>query len=253
LSEFVIDELFTRWQVWALALLVGLVMGALIGGIATWIMWTVHPDGTRYAAYISIPAGGLGGAYLLLDGLWRRERERVAERLRCLFCGESCADAEFGHHGIGECPACARPFHIGQWQLRANLSRTTFLRLTVGPAVLGLALCVLVALMYVAGVALYMRFPQELQVFRRFDRLPTDLRLVLDMAVLGCIAAVAVYRFRLNLARVIDRQSERCRRCRHDVHATADENGLGRCPECGTVFIRLDDEAAEALSRTART
>jgi hypothetical protein len=83
LSEFVIDELFTRWQVWTLALLVGLVMAALIGGIATWIMWTVHPDGTRYAAYLSIPAGGLGGAYLLLDGLWRRERERVAERHRC--------------------------------------------------------------------------------------------------------------------------------------------------------------------------
>lgn len=247
LSERVIDELFTRWSTWALMLVAGVAMGAIVGGASAWIMWSVHPEGMMYAAFISVPAGAIGGAYLLLDALWRRERERFAEQCRCLFCGEACSQAEIYSSGVGACQTCSMPLHVGQWQQRAHLSRAMLIRLSIGPATLAIALSVLGALVYVAGVMLYMRFPQELQLFRRFDRLPMDLRLVFDMAVLGCIAAVAVYRFRCNLARVIDQQAERCLRCGHDVHATADEQGVGRCPECGTRFIRLDDDAREQL------
>jgi ribosomal protein L37AE/L43A len=253
LTEFVIDELFTRWQVWLLAIASGFVMGALIGGVATWITWAVHPDATMYAAFLSIPAGGLGGAYLLLDAMWRRERERVAHQCRCLHCGKVCANVDVDERGIGVCPSCATPFHLGQWQQRANLTREMLLRLAVRPMMFATLLCILAAMLYVLGVVLYMRFPQEFQAFRRFDRLPMDLRLVIDMTVLGCIAAIAVRRFRVNLARVVDHQGDYCRRCSHDVHATRVERGMGRCPECGTVFIRLDDEAADALNHPVRT
>lgn len=250
MTEFVIDELFMRWPTWPIALIGGIVMGAVVGGVATLIMWTVHPDGMMYAAFISIAAGGLGGAYLLLDALWRRERERVAARRQCLFCGAACDEADVDARGTGTCPTCAKPLHIGQWHLRTELSRAMFVRLAVGPSALALGLSVAVLLVYLSGLALYMRFPKELQPLRRFDGMPVDMRLVIDMTVLGVIAAVAVYRFRMGIARVIDRQATQCRKCGHDVHATGDERGVGRCPECGTRFIRLDEEAERTLRET---
>jgi len=247
-TERVIDESFTRWRTWLLAISAGALMAAAVGTAATWIMWTVHPDSTLYAAFISIPAGGIGGAILALDTLWRRERERALRQQRCFFCSKPCSNAAVDRDGLGSCPECRAPIHIGQWCLRADLSRGTLIRLAWRPAVLSVALAVLVASMYVVAVALYMRFPQELLPFRRFDRLPMDVRLVIDMAVLGIIAAVAVYRFRLRLARVIDHQAARCRRCHHDVHATAADLGVGRCPECGTPFLRLPPSAARILA-----
>lgn len=247
MTDFVIDELFLRRSTWPIAIAGGMVLGLLIGGTAVLIMWFAHPEGMKYAAFISVPVGGLGGALLLLDALWRRERERVAENQLCLFCGASCSEAEVDARGLGACPTCGKPMHIGQWQLRTELSRAAFARLAIWPFALAVGLCVTVVLVYLSGLALYMQFPKELQPLRRFDGMPMDMRLVLDMTVLGTAATVAIHRFRVGLAGLIDQQDARCRTCLHDVHATGDERGIGRCPECGTRFIRLDDEAEAAL------
>lgn len=246
-------DVFLRFRSWVLLGLAGVGMAVCVGGVAGLLMWLVHPDGTSTAAIAGALAGGLGGAYGMLDALWRREHRRVIDQHRCAACNARCDEAPVGPDGWGACPCCDEPFHLGQWVAQAALSRSTLARLGTRSGAAALGLGVLIAVLYVVGIALYMRSATVRDWLGGVRRWPIEMRLVLDTTMIALICAVAARLFRRRMAAIIDRQGERCRSCGHDVHATQTERGIGRCPECGTPFMRIESsktanaESAEAI------
>jgi hypothetical protein len=70
--------------------------------------------------------------------------------------------------------------------------------------------------------------------------LPPELTSAIDLSAYLLLLAVVTRVYRAGLARWHDR-AIRCRRCGHDLRGTPTmdgSDGIGRCGECGTLFVR---------------
>ena len=75
------------------------------------------------------------------------------------------------------------------------------------------------------------------RIARFIGSLPSDITAAIDLSLCLLLLAFATRLYRTRLARYYDR-SIRCRKCGHDLRGTPIEQGVGRCGECGTPFVR---------------
>ena len=110
----------------------------------------------------------------------------------------------------------------------------------------GVPAVVLASVMLVFGVAavsivldLSWDFAWAKYLIRTWNDLPPDMRAAVDISAIALILAMSVRLYRWRQAKLYDRQHEHCRACEHDLQGTPIEQGIGRCPECGTPFVRF--------------
>ena len=241
LHDVAFDELFLSPRTW---LVFGLLALACVPPtVAAWRL--LGPEATRRVIVVSALIAAVAASALLLR-LWRGERGVVARQRRCFACGHGCEDAIFDERGEGRCPRCGSPLHIAQWSdpdppPLAGLTRI------LGQPLLAAAIIALVALAIIAlSPVLYSfilrQYPNSglaPTVAHFVGTLPRDLGLAIDTTLLLLLFAAAVRMYRARLARFFD-SPIRCRRCGHDLRGTPTHQGVGRCGECGTTFVRLD-------------
>ncbi len=228
-KTFVMQHLFANWSSWSAVLITG---GAVAGAFAicavTLFRALVPLDNTfvLLVAMLATVLGGVLGCLGVADRRVRTAQRGLLDVKPCFECGASCASATMNEDGYGTCTSCGGRIHTGQWAMRMNLPRWMKLQAAVPAAILLLIACAPVAITIVPGF---------------FDVGPAsiDFQAAILIAVLIGGFAAAVRTYRDGLTNAIDAQARTCRACGHDVHATPSEQGIGRCSECGTPFVRL--------------
>ena len=94
------------------------------------------------------------------------------------------------------------------------------------------------AVLYVLAITFSQSIPVLGGLSRWHESLGMNLALMIDTAVVSLAAAFATRRARVRLAKFVAAGGERCVACRQDLNGVPDENGIGRCPECGHRFHR---------------
>ena len=240
---FVYESVFMRSGNWIRIALYSTGMLLLVGTACALFMWQVHPDGLVPAVMVGAAAGGVGGFYVGMDTAFRRDWSRLLKDQPCFACGRSCAEATIDEDGRGTCPNCRRPIHLGQWLETPDLSRRAILGLATSGFGIFSLLSVFAVAVYLAFLLFFFSNPDRFFFIGRLARTAVDMRIVIDLTLLGVFTALAVRFARRTRARQIDEQDRRCLVCRHDVHMTRTERGIGRCPECGTPFVRIGASA----------
>ncbi len=237
---FVYESVFMGFGNWTRIALYSAGMLLLVGTACAVFMWQVHPDGLVPAVMVGAGAGGVGGFYVGMDTCFRRNRPRLLENQPCFTCGRSCAEATIDEDGRGRCPACGASIHLGQWLETPDLSRRAILGLASSGFGIFFLLSVLAVAVYIGFLLLFFSHPDRFFFIGRLARTAVDMRIVIDLTLLGVFTALAARFARRLRARQVDEQDRRCLDCRHDVHMTRSERGIGRCPECGTPFVRFE-------------
>ncbi|TVQ52599.1 MAG: hypothetical protein EA377_09765 [Phycisphaerales bacterium] len=240
---FVYESVFMRFGNWIRIALYSAGMLLLVGAACAVFMWQVHPDGLVPAVMVGAAAGGVGGFYVGMDTCFRRDRPRLLKDQPCFACGRSCAEASIDENGQGTCPTCGQSIHLGQWLETPDLSRRAILGLATSGLGIFFLLSVLAVAVYLAFLLFFFSNPDRFFFIGRMARTAVDMRIVIDLTLLGVFTALAVRFARRTRARQIDEQDQCCLVCRHDVHMTRTERGIGRCPECGTPFVRIGASA----------
>lgn len=242
--RFALQEFYTWPRTWlhsagsggAMALMIGVCTGLLI----YWYQ-PLEPAEAIRGALVGALAGGIAGVLAMVDARMRTHRDSIFARRPCFRCGGSCESAAANEGGVGRCPTCKEKFHLGQWLMRSELPRFAAVRLGLRAGWLAIVLGLGAAALYIILLAMHFHLPDVIAAFVRARGMPDDMRLTIDIAVLAVILGVAVRRYRKGVAVAVDSQAKRCRVCGHDVHATPTDRGIGRCGECGTVFVRLHE------------
>ena len=92
---------------------------------------------------------------------------------------------------------------------------------------------------FVIVLQLSMSFGWAKSLLGMWSDLPPDMWTAVYLTAIALIVASAVRKYRSRQAKLYDRQHECCRVCEHDLRGTPLEKGVGRCPECGTPFVRF--------------
>jgi hypothetical protein len=237
-ASLALDHLFLRARNWLL-IGAGAAAGAVIIGAAavTLAMMGFRVD-RFHAAMMGLVAGAAGGAHVTLESCWRRERARLAPLRPCLACGASCAGAAWNAQAASQCARCSAPIWAGTWSEPVWPPRPDLARLALKPALAALAIVLGASAMFLLIINLRLAVPLAGRAFRAYAGLPTDMVMVIDLAVLALALAVAVRLYRGRIASLIDRQHLRCLRCGHDLRGTPQSaTGTGACGECGTEFV----------------
>lgn len=235
--SFVIADLLSDVRAWAVtAACAG--AGAIAVGAAVGLLLQVAGGdppvpGTVLASSL---AGAVAGAHVAIVGMGRRRARELDTRWPCFSCGASCRAATFDDAGAARCPACGQPIHRGQWERPPDQPLPT-VRRGAGRAVFAAAGMLLGAiLLYVLVLLLSLKLSAARALSHGWMDLAPDMQLALDLAWIGAALAVGARVYRRRQADLHDRQREQCRACLHDLTRTQTHQGLGRCPECGTVF-----------------
>ncbi len=251
--NFAIDEMFLRPRTWLAALLAGMA-GAAIGGIPIAIaVNNIQPRSTLAAGLATAFATGVSAALVVLDRLWRSQRDVVIAEQLCQWCGAASRDAVFDDQGYGHCSQCDGQLHRGQWQLLSPLPN----RAVISPVRAGVGMGIVAAgLVFVTYMLMHLSATHTPWLVELMDRaagpramgIPADLRLVIDMTVIAIVAAfiTRVIRHRRNV--MLDRQHHACMACGHDVRATPVCQGIGQCGECGWRFVRISPHRDYAVT-----
>ncbi len=137
----------------------------------------------------------------------------------------SCRGGAYDEGGRGRCPACEAPVHRGQWTRPPGLRLSAVVR-ALGPALsAGIIRFGVVVVAFLIGVVVLVPEPNT--------------AFAMILGGVGLIGALAVRAYRSAKAQLHDQQGVRCRRCRHDLHATPAERGIGHCPQCEAPFVRI--------------
>jgi len=236
-----LERALSEWSAVGLCAL-GATAVAPVGALLGWLIFSLprieRPEvGVELGAFL-----GLGtGALMVMEILRRRVLVR-AERL-CFECDADALASPGDAAAPGVCPRCAAPWTPQQWAeppVATTLSATRLVCI----ALLAAAAFVVVAFFgtLAAGwAALHLRSPilSGLAATLLGGGGPEtyDMRLLVEFLWIVLIGAVSIRVTRLFLARAIDRQHERCLRCRFDLRGASVEEGRGRCPECGQEFV----------------
>lgn len=237
--EFLLDILTLRRQTW-------LFVGAIAGGAsaivclgAAAITYYVNPQLLFHGGVLGLAAGGGAGLFAALDYRWRHDTPGILDMKPCFACGAFAQDASFDEHGFVSCASCGIALHEAQWSVSLDMPRARLTRSAIPAS--GAAILLAFGLLIVYGL-LFLGTLQFAAVRSRIVHwFPMDLRIAIDLALIGLILAGAFRVFRRNVARAFDVQGTMCRHCGHNLTRTDSERGTGRCGECGTLFIRLPD------------
>ncbi|MHC4320341.1 MAG: hypothetical protein ACYS1B_17600 [Planctomycetota bacterium] len=88
-------------------------------------------------------------------------------------------------------------------------------------------------------LVLSMRLTLAQELLGVWQRFTPDMRLAVDVTLVGLALATGVRIYRCRQARLHDRQHLGCRGCGHDLTGTTLTQGLGACPECGAPFAKI--------------
>lgn len=229
-QSFTFEELFTQWRCWILATIAAIPIGFAVLFIWPIVFQNMYEGWPQllYAAGHLVWLGTMGVIWLKW---WEHERARLYREARCMACGASCREVKPDEQGAGACATCGEVFHVGQWLEPVGLPEGSQRR----------------SMMFAAGTAVAMIIVLTIGAFvlsflaRRIvqtSQLPFDLINSIDLTILSLATAFGGYLLRRAFARATDQQGAFCRRCGHDLRATATERGIGRCGECGTAFAR---------------
>jgi predicted Zn-ribbon and HTH transcriptional regulator/VanZ family protein len=251
LHTFAFDRAASHRAVWFVFIATGLMCAAPV--TLAWI--TLTPAATRLTIIIGLIVGALVVVIYVLR-IWARERLAVARERACFNCGASCGDVDFDPTGRATCPSCGSDLMTAQWANPSPPARGALLQLITLPFVIVLLLIaagigLITGFSYVYTMALDADPTWELpsRIAQTLESVPDPLTSVVDLSLSLLLLAVAARIYRSRLARFYD-SPVRCRRCGHDLRATPTIRNEGRCGECGTPFVRIEETGVR--SETAK-
>jgi hypothetical protein len=205
------------------------VFGAMIGGVLLTLL-VQHPAiGPITMVVIGAEAGLVAGVVAALEIGRRHSMTRLLEDLHCLNCLQP--DVQPGS-ACDVCGEIAMP--VDDLEIPTQGRRSWLIPLVA--SVLGSALVLIGANLWLE--TLRWRLVRPWPVLAWYDRLSVPDAMSLDAIILGLAGALSVWFTRRLRARSLARSGDRCLACGHDLRGTADEDGRGRCPECGLRFRR---------------
>jgi hypothetical protein len=260
LQQFAFDRLFASWRAWAL--FIGVFLACAVPPAIVWGLL----DPVRAARIIIIAAiVWFTVSIALLLRLWRGQIRLLAAMRPCLSCGASCAGVRFDRTGKAACPGCGVELHAAQWTDPTPPAPGMLMSILGRPALLTLIviLCLFALISVSAHVFEWSIIARPTSGFapriaQFFGTLPPDLTGAIDLALCLLLLALATRLYRTRLARYYDR-SVRCRKCGHDLRGTPTQQGVGRCGECGSTFVRIrpwpesEEEARQTTEGTEST
>lgn len=189
------------------------------------------------AGIIGLLLGGFAGAFTFVLFAVGAMEERMQARRLCLGCGEA-ASAE-SRAEDEPCPACGRRPLLGQWYPMPGLAPRSIVLACLPPVLGGLATILLAVILLqlaasrVAGAAWVLTLNDWLRGPAR------GMEANFHIGFLAVVAAVTVDCCRRRIAVRLERGSQACLGCGHDLRATEVRRGIGRCGECGAGFVRV--------------
>ncbi len=237
--SFVIADLLSDVRAWAVtAACAG--AGAAVVGAAVVLLLRRFGGGEPVLATVlaSSLAGAAAGAHAAITGMGRRRAKALADLRPCFRCGGSCRAAVFDDEGTARCMACGGPIRRGQWELPPDQPLPTVRRGAARAVSAAAMMLTWAILLYVLVLVLSVRVGAARALSHGWMDLAPDMQLALDLTWIGAALAVGARLYRRSQADLHDRQHERCRACLHDLTRTETHQGVGRCPECGTVFAK---------------
>jgi hypothetical protein len=243
-QQYMLDELFTTRSAWLIMLGTSAACAAPL-----FIMMLRAMDGRSTT---QLPVYEVAGAWLvitpllLLPGL-RRVTSRVRGQQPCLACGEPDAPHASDADGHGTCRRCGGHNAAGQWRPLPAPSLRMMWRGAKRPfiyafsAIAGVFILVLLLPSIHAYALEHWGSGSLLNILMRsVGRGAHRFASVVDITLYCVLLAASIRLYRSGLARSYD-QAIRCRACGFDLRGSAtDEQGRGRCSECGQEFRRSD-------------
>ncbi len=241
-QHFLLAELFGKFRSWILVGSAASAGAIVTGGVIALAMFFIF---TRYGGeklskvLVAAMVGAFVGIHVSLAALLTsRAAKRIAQR-PCFRCGSSCEDVLFDEAGRGRCSRCDASVQLGQWVEPMQLPLTAALRGGVPAVALAGGLLVVGTALLLLVLRLSPQLAWAESLIRMWNDLPTDMRAAVDISAIAIILAMSVRLYRWRQAKLYDRQHEQCCACEHDLRGTPITQGVGRCPECGTPFVRF--------------
>ncbi|MFK7962095.1 MAG: hypothetical protein AB8G96_16400 [Phycisphaerales bacterium] len=248
-----LDRVFLRVGPWlAVGGLFGSVVAAYVGARMVDLSGITGDAMSRGEAgrllVILIAVAGAHVVALLLMRWWTAEIERARDAGICVACARDCPldSPDANPMEPGACGTCAAPTWPAAWMLISPARLPSMLRAARRPGIVMMLALVGIGLLTVGG-SWMLRWGLETPldgaartVTGWLRRVPNTLELTIDVWVGGMLLAWMVRWSRGRLAAEFDAPSG-CRQCGQDLRATPTEQGLGRCSECGTGFVRLGE------------
>lgn len=259
-----LSRVFCRWWPWLLSvMLFGVVALTYVGLRAVDIT-----AGERFGLDVVVTERWLLNgtiilvlhiAVLLVLRAWGSAMESARTRGICTACGASVNPEAHGHSDddtpAGDAPALTSEIqscascNAAIWPTAASILAPPRLVATLRAATGAITLAVILA---VAGVAILIGGPLLMRalvgtwlepvtttVTQVLQQVPPNLERSFDVFITAMVFALLLRIVRRRLAGHYDRPTE-CRTCGHDLRATGAPGGIGRCTECGEVFVRLE-------------
>lgn len=224
------DRPFT-WVTLATSAVLGLMVGGLLGmADEKWVMPSARP-------FQSVFIGAVGGMGAFVFATWfagvRAGMARIAREKCCFGCGAPNAPSqEHPSANTGCCANCKTQWQISQWTLPVP-SRGVGVRVArKGYVTAGITV---VAVMFAA-----LLFPALLATQGWLSAPSDDMRWLFYCALTIFTVTVALRPAMRDSSRARELEGAICMKCGHDLTGTDAPNQVGRCPECGGLFARLD-------------
>lgn len=177
---------------------------------------------------------------------WQRSVDRAHRRGICVACGSDLrAGDEPSALEPGTCPACGRTTWAAASLQSSPVRMAAMLRAVRRPAVVtaaafGFAAAVVFTAPYAVRAAVGTPVEPAADLLRRgLMAVPATLETAIDLTLAGLLLAGATAWTRRRLAAAFDHPVA-CRGCGHDLRGTSAPGGVGRCTECGEVFVRME-------------
>jgi hypothetical protein len=239
-QSFIVADLCGRWQTLLLAAGAG-AAGAAAIGFAAWFILQFLPlaHGNPANIIVAVIVGGAAAVHGTFATLFGPRARQLSALQPCFSCGESCAEAAFDETGRASCASCGSPVHRGQWAPPMQLPISAAVRGAGRALLVSIGLIVLAVAGFLVVLVLSIRVSWAKSLLGVWQDLGMDMRLVVDLTVVGVALAVGMRTYRVRQARLHDRQHLECRACGHDLTGAPVDRGLGRCAECGGEFAKI--------------
>jgi hypothetical protein len=239
-QSFIVADLCGRRRTLLLAAAAG-AAGAGVFGFAAWLILQFLPPlhGNPGNIVVAVIVGGIAAVHGTFAALFGPRARVLCAQQPCFACGESCREAAFDEAGRGSCPACGAALHRGQWAPPMQLPISAALRGAGRALLTSVGLVVLAVALFSIVLVLSIRMTWAKTLLGAWQRLGMNMRLVIDLTLVGLALAIGMRIYRVRQARLHDRQHVQCRACGHDLTGSPVDRGLGRCPECGAEFAKI--------------
>ncbi|MHC4764993.1 MAG: hypothetical protein ACYTF2_07790 [Planctomycetota bacterium] len=239
-QAFVVTDLFVRRRTTLLAAAAALGGAAVCGGAAWMVLRIAGPVyGNPGNVIVAAIVGAVAAGQVTMAALFGPRARALTDDQPCFACGGSCRDTSFDDSGRGRCPSCGSSIHCGQWAPPMQLPMSAALRGAGWALLAAVGLIALAVGVYGVILVLSMRLTLAQELLGVWQRFTPDMRLAVDVTLVGLALAMGVRIYRGRQARLHDRQHLECRGCGHDLTGTTLTQGLGTCPECGAPFAKI--------------